>query len=155
MRGKLPKLVKSETQAKLHVLQFSPYLCVARASIFGFQTNNPTYPLSHLHHRRRSHATMLAQRACSNVRSILSATRAVPPVTRAFSAGTLLQGSARAPALGDITPDAATSFNKKQKEFRDGLVAAQKQKEQQESASLPDDWSTSECSSAEFAAAIT
>jgi hypothetical protein len=82
---------------------------------------------------------MFAQRASSNVRSILSAPRSIPVGSRSFVAGASLQSSSRAPALADITPDAAASFNKKQKEFRDGLVAAQKQKEQQESTSHPRD----------------
>lgn len=78
---------------------------------------------------------MLARRAGSNVCSVLSTSRSRPVGSRSFVAGALLQNSNRAPALADITPDAAASFNKKQREFRDGLVAAQKQKEQQESAS--------------------
>ena len=80
---------------------------------------------------------MFAQRASSNMRSILSAPLSIPAGSRSFVAGALLQSSSRAPALADITPDAAASFNKRQKEFRDGLVAAQKQKEQQESMSRP------------------
>ncbi|EEH23489.1 hypothetical protein PABG_05700 [Paracoccidioides brasiliensis Pb03] len=39
----------------------------------------------------------------------------------------------RAPSIRDITPDAAASFNARQKEFRDNLEAARKKKEQQES----------------------
>jgi hypothetical protein len=80
---------------------------------------------------------MFAQRASSNVRRILSAPRSIPVGSRSFVAGASLQSSSRAPALADITPDAAANFNKRQKEFRDGLVAAQKQKEQQESTSRP------------------
>ena len=41
----------------------------------------------------------------------------------------------RAPSLGDITPDGAPQFDKRQKEFRDGLRAAQKAKEEQDSQS--------------------
>jgi hypothetical protein len=80
---------------------------------------------------------MFARRASSNVRSMLSAPRSIPIGSRSFVAGALLQSNSRAPALADITPDAAASFNKRQKEFRDELVAAQKQKEQQESTSRP------------------
>ena len=80
---------------------------------------------------------MFARRASSNVRSMLSAPRSIPVGSRSFVAGASLQSSSRAPALADITPDAAASFNKRQREFRDGLVAAQKQKEQQESMSRP------------------
>jgi hypothetical protein len=54
--------------------------------------------------------------------------------SRSFAAGAVMKSPARAPALADITPEDAASFNKKQKEFREGLIAAQKQKEQQESA---------------------
>lgn len=76
---------------------------------------------------------MLTRRSCSNVRGILPTTRPANAHTRFFAAGTVSQSSARAPALADITPDAAASFNRRQKEFREGLVAAQKQREQQES----------------------
>ncbi|EER38749.1 conserved hypothetical protein [Histoplasma capsulatum H143] len=38
----------------------------------------------------------------------------------------------RAPSLRDITPDNATSFNARQKEFRENLEAARKKKEQAE-----------------------
>ncbi|KAG5292468.1 nipsnap family protein [Histoplasma ohiense] len=41
----------------------------------------------------------------------------------------------RAPSLRDITPDNATSFNARQKEFRENLEAARKKKEQAESQS--------------------
>ncbi|KAF1365733.1 NIPSNAP-domain-containing protein [Lizonia empirigonia] len=75
---------------------------------------------------------MLARRACSSVRGVTSAPRSIATGSRSFAAGAITQSSSRAPALADITPDGAASFNKKQKEFREGLVAAQKQKEQQE-----------------------
>ena len=97
---------------------------------------------------------MLAQRACSSARGILSASRSIPVGSRSFAAGASIQSSGRAPALADITPDAAASFNKKQKEFRDGLVAAQKQKEQQESAYSSSNMFASGCSSDESAAVI-
>jgi hypothetical protein len=45
------------------------------------------------------------------------------------------QSQTRAPALADVRPDGASKFNERQKDFRDGLVAAQKKKEQQESQS--------------------
>ncbi|KAJ4346192.1 hypothetical protein N0V95_005608 [Ascochyta clinopodiicola] len=75
---------------------------------------------------------MLARRACGSVGSILPASRSLGASSRSFTAAVATQSSARAPALADITPDAAASFNKRQKEFREGLIAAQKQKEQQE-----------------------
>jgi 23S rRNA G2445 N2-methylase RlmL len=74
---------------------------------------------------------MLTRSACASVRAILS-----PSVgSRTFAVSAASQGPARAPTLADITPDSAASFNEKQKSFRDGLVAAQKRKEQEESAS--------------------
>lgn len=76
---------------------------------------------------------MLTRRSCSNVRGILPISRPAHAHTRFFAAGTASQSSVRVPALADITPDAAASFNRKQKEFREGLIAAQKQREQQES----------------------
>lgn len=78
---------------------------------------------------------MLARHASSSVRGSLPASRWAAAALRSFTAASVMQSSARAPALADITPDAAASFNRKQKEFRDGLIAAQKQKEQQESTS--------------------
>lgn len=97
---------------------------------------------------------MLARRTISSVRSILPAPRSTTAGKRSFVAGAVTQSSARAPALADITPDAAASFNKKQKVFRDGLVAAQKQKEQQESASLSDNLPASGSSPDESATVI-
>lgn len=79
---------------------------------------------------------MLARQAYAGVRSALAGGHATPAVrSRAFATGTAMQSQIRAPALADITPESAASFNAKQKAFRDGLVTAQKQKEQQESAS--------------------
>jgi len=42
----------------------------------------------------------------------------------------------RAPSIRDITPDNAATFNARQKEFRENLEAARKQKERQESQSV-------------------
>jgi hypothetical protein len=78
---------------------------------------------------------MLARSACASVRAILSPQSATAVRSRAFAVGAASQSPARAPALADITPDSAASFIEKQKDFRDGLVAAQKRKEQEESAS--------------------
>lgn len=86
---------------------------------------------------------MLSRRVCASVRSVRSVRSAVPaPHTttsaansRSFAALAAAQSQARAPALADITPDGAARFNERQKEFREGLVAAQKKKEQQESQS--------------------
>jgi hypothetical protein len=83
----------------------------------------------------RSIVTMLARRACARALNGLPASQAFGSHSRSFTAATATQGP-RAPSLADITPDSAASFNKKQQEFRDGLVAAQKQREQQDSACL-------------------
>ena len=78
---------------------------------------------------------MLARRACAQALNGLPASQVLVGRSRSFAAATAAQSPAQAPALADITPDSARSFNKKQQDFRDGLVAAQKQREQQESAS--------------------
>jgi hypothetical protein len=96
---------------------------------------------------------MLTRRACSSVRGILPTSRPATVSTRSFAASAITQSSTRAPALADITPDAAASFNRKQKEFRDGLVAAQKQKEQQESGFISDSMFASGSSPDDCAAA--
>lgn len=51
-------------------------------------------------------------------------------ISRALSTTTSRQ---RAPALADITPDNAPRFDERQKEFREGLKAAQRAKEKQDS----------------------
>jgi len=51
-------------------------------------------------------------------------------LVRTFTTSTLCREPARSPGLGDITPDGADAFNTRQKEFRDGLEAAKKRKEQ-------------------------
>ncbi|KIW46330.1 hypothetical protein, variant [Exophiala oligosperma] len=51
---------------------------------------------------------------------------------RAFTTSALCREPARSPGLGDITPDGTDAFNTRQKEFRDGLEAAKKRKEQAE-----------------------
>lgn len=53
-------------------------------------------------------------------------------LARAISTTTVQK---RAPSLGDITPDGAPKFDARQKEFRDGLRSAQKEKEKQDSQS--------------------
>jgi hypothetical protein len=78
---------------------------------------------------------MLTRSACASVRGILSPQSATVARSRAFAVGAASQSPARAPTLADITPDSAASFNEKQKSFRDGLAAAQKRKEQEESTS--------------------
>ena len=73
-------------------------------------------------------------------------------LVRAFTTSALCRDPLpRAPGLGDITPDGAEAFNVKQKEFRDGLEAAKKRKEQADSqlfAASPSSSSPSASSSA-------
>lgn len=75
---------------------------------------------------------MLTRRACASVRGVLPAQAAPATRLRPYTVSAALQGKAWAPSLADITPSDAASFNKKSKEFRQSLVAAQKQKEQDE-----------------------
>jgi len=76
---------------------------------------------------------MLTRRVCAGGLRSLKSAQCVPSATvRSFAASPSAQKSFRAAALGDITLDSAKSFHEKQKEFRDGLVAAQQRKEQEE-----------------------
>lgn len=52
--------------------------------------------------------------------------------SRSFAAYAAAQKH-RTPSLADIRPDGAEEFNARQKEYREGLIAAQKKKEQKES----------------------
>jgi hypothetical protein len=78
---------------------------------------------------------MLCRRVCASVRNAVPAAPSAVTNSRSFAAFAAAQSPARAPALADITPEAAAKFNERQQEFRDGLVSAQKKKEQQESQS--------------------
>ncbi|KAF2503121.1 NIPSNAP family protein [Lophium mytilinum] len=78
---------------------------------------------------------MLARRLTPRVRNAVPSSQPAVVVSRSFSALPAAQGPVRAPALADITPDAAPKFDARQKEFRESLVAAQRQKEQQLSQS--------------------
>lgn len=82
---------------------------------------------------------MLARRVCASVRSAVPAQHTTAASSRSFAALAAAQGPARAPALAEISPDGAAAFNEKQLEFREGLIAAQKKKEQQESQSRSSD----------------
>jgi hypothetical protein len=77
--------------------------------------------------------SMLARRVCAHALNSLPVSSALAARSRSFTAATATQSRSRAPALADITPSSAASFNKKQQEFREGLAAEQKQREQQES----------------------
>jgi hypothetical protein len=59
---------------------------------------------------------------------------------RAFSASPAVF---RAPALADITPEGVTSFDAKQKEFRERLAEQSKKKEPSQSSASPSPSSTS------------
>ena len=83
----------------------------------------------------RTLPTMLCRRVCASVRNAVPAAPSNTASSRAFAALAAAQSPARAPALADIKPEGASKFNERQKEFRDGLVSAQKKKEQQESQS--------------------
>lgn len=78
---------------------------------------------------------MLTRRFAPRVRSLAPVSQASPVTSRPFTVLPAAQSPARAPALADITPDAAPKFDARQREFREGLIAAQKRKEQQESQS--------------------
>lgn len=76
---------------------------------------------------------MLARRACASVRSLVPAVQPTTPVnSRSFAAFAAAQRQSRTPALADITPDGASKFNERQTEFREGLIAAQQKREQEE-----------------------
>ena len=66
-------------------------------------------------------------------RRLLSSFQTSSVLTRALSTKTAQQ---RSPSIADITPDGAPKFDAKQKEFREGLRAAQKAKEKQDSQSV-------------------
>jgi hypothetical protein len=76
---------------------------------------------------------MFARRVYPHVRSTLPSSNLISVCSRTFAAATAARSPVRAPVLADITPNDAASFSEKQKEFRESLVAAQKQKEQEES----------------------
>ncbi|PGH00442.1 hypothetical protein AJ79_08215 [Helicocarpus griseus UAMH5409] len=65
-------------------------------------------------------------------RLLRSCTSSSHSLIRPFSTTSTLS---RAPSIRDITPDSAAAFNARQKEFRENLEAARKNKEQKESQS--------------------
>ncbi|KAI9879027.1 MAG: hypothetical protein M1830_009826 [Pleopsidium flavum] len=66
-------------------------------------------------------------------RRLLWSTKCSPAFLRTFTTSTAHQ---RSPALADVTPEGAPSFDARQKEFREGLKAAQQKKQQQDSQSI-------------------
>lgn len=79
---------------------------------------------------------MFARRACLSARSAIASTPAPQAASRPFTALAASQSKIRTPALADITPDSAAKFNERQKEYREGLAAAQKKKDDEESESI-------------------
>ena len=74
---------------------------------------------------------------------------------RAFTTSSVLRDPRRSPAMSDITHDSASIFDQKQKEFRDGLEAARKRKEQADSQSLAASASESSSASATVASHLS
>jgi hypothetical protein len=106
-----------------------------------FLDSAPGHARSLTHHQHYHHctdtATMLSRSTCARALQSFPTSHALATRSRLFSAAVAAQGPSRAPTIADITPDSAASFNRRQQEFRDSLVAAQKQKEQQDSTSTP------------------
>ena len=76
---------------------------------------------------------MLARRVGTGLRSALPAQHTAAAVnSRCFTAYAAAQ-SQKAPALANVRPDGAAEFNARQKEYRESLIAAQKEREQRES----------------------
>lgn len=71
--------------------------------------------------------------AASMLRSRLFRPLPSTPIRAFTSSTTCRELPSRSPGLGDITPHAAGTFEGRQKEFREGLRAAKRQKEQAES----------------------
>ena len=72
-------------------------------------------------------------------RRVLFSTRSSSSAAAAAAGVRVLSTTAahqRAPSIGDITPNNASAFDARQKEFREGLRQAQKAKEQQDSQSV-------------------
>jgi hypothetical protein len=76
---------------------------------------------------------MLARRICASVRSAIPASPTAAANVRAFCVLAAARGPVRAPALADITPNGAAKFVQRQKAHREGVIAAQQKKEQEES----------------------
>ncbi|ETN41488.1 uncharacterized protein HMPREF1541_03424 [Cyphellophora europaea CBS 101466] len=66
----------------------------------------------------------------------LPRTTQLPSLLRSFTTTSCQLDGIRAPALGDIQPGGAETYNAKQKQFREGLEAARKAKEQADRQSL-------------------
>jgi hypothetical protein len=80
---------------------------------------------------------MLARRVGAGLRSALPAQHTAAAVnSRSFTAYAAAQRQ-KAPALADVKHDGTAEFNARQKEYREGLITAQKEKEQRESQSSP------------------
>lgn len=76
---------------------------------------------------------MLTRRVGAGLRGALPTQHTTSAVnSRCFTAYAAAQRH-KTPALADVRPDGAAEFNARQKEYREGLIAAQKSKEQKES----------------------
>lgn len=97
------------------------FLIVALAPVELQEALCPVFPIRFL-----PTAVMLTQR-------LLSTTKRSPTILRTFTTSTAHQ---RSPALADVTPNGAPTFDARQKEFRENLKAAQKKKQQQDRQSV-------------------
>jgi hypothetical protein len=88
------------------------------------------FPHKHLANLPPTSANMLARRL------VPSSSASSSSLLRSFASSTTLREPPRSPSLSDIKPDGGTSFNARQKDFRENLEAAKKAKEQADSQSL-------------------
>ena len=87
---------------------------------------------------------MLMRRAASRLHTLPST---CPIITRSYSLTSTAQPPFRAPALADITPESAASFDARQREFRERLAAEQNERKRKEQAE-------SQCNSLAFCSRI-
>lgn len=74
---------------------------------------------------------MLTRRVACSFRTLSSPSSLI---SRSYSLSAAAQNRLRVPALADITPDAAASFDARQREFRERLVAEQEERKRKEQA---------------------
>lgn len=75
--------------------------------------------------------TMLMRRAASRLHTLPSTCSII---TRSYSLTSTPQSRFRAPALADITPETAASFDARQREFRERLAAEHNERKRKEQA---------------------
>jgi hypothetical protein len=71
------------------------------------------------------------RRAASRLHTLPSRSQII---SRSYSLTSIAQSRFRAPALADITPESAASFDARQREFRERLVAEQNERKRKEQA---------------------